>query len=205
MKIDLQSLIPVLQRSSPALVTVRLLRRDSHSLKKADYVGIIPRLLCSFRHFIKGERCCPSGLHSLVAAKPRKTMSRKFSTSRMPIWWRVCDREPIMAEQLGSRYDVRQCYSDYGEMLEKERPDVVHITAPPQVHLGLATMAFESGCHVLIEKPATCSYAATEQLLSRAEATGRKLTVAWGAFRPDCPRHAPLVAVGGHWRGGPFK
>ena len=94
----------------------------------------------------------------------------------------VCDREPIMAEQLGSRYDVRQCYSDYGEMLEKERPDVVHITAPPQVHLGLATMAFETGCHVLVEKPATCSYAATEQLLSRAEAAGRKLTVAWGHY-----------------------
>ena len=94
----------------------------------------------------------------------------------------VCDREPIMAEQLGFRYDVRQCYSDYGEMLEKVRPDVVHITAPPQVHLGLATMAFETGCHVLIEKPATCSYAATEQLLSRAEAAGRKLTVAWGHY-----------------------
>jgi predicted dehydrogenase len=94
----------------------------------------------------------------------------------------VCDREPIMAEQLGARYAVRRCYSEYCEMLEKERPDVVHITAPPQVHFGLAAMAFESGCHVLVEKPATCSHAATEQLLSTAEAAGRKLTVAWGHY-----------------------
>jgi predicted dehydrogenase len=94
----------------------------------------------------------------------------------------VCDREPIMAEQLGSRYGVRQCYSDYCEMLEKERPDVVHITAPPQVHFGLAAMAFESGSHVLIEKPATCSHTTTEQLVSMAEAAGRKLTVAWGHY-----------------------
>ena len=94
----------------------------------------------------------------------------------------VCDHEPIMAEQLASRYAVRQCYSDYSEMLQKERPDVVHITAPPQVHFELAAMAFESGCHVLVEKPVTCSHGATERLLSLAEAVGRKLTVAWGHY-----------------------
>ena len=94
----------------------------------------------------------------------------------------VCDREPIMAEQLAVRYAVAKCYSEYSEMLERERPDVVHITAPPQAHLKLASIAFEYGCHVLVEKPLTCSYATTEQLLSMSEAAGQKLTVAWGHY-----------------------
>ena len=55
----------------------------------------------------------------------------------------VCDHEPIMAEQLAARYAVRECYSEYLEMLEKEHPDVVHITAPPQTHFDLASVAAE--------------------------------------------------------------
>jgi len=94
----------------------------------------------------------------------------------------VCDREPIMAEQLAVRYAVRKCYSEYSEMLKRERPDVVHITAPPQTHFDLASVAFDHGCHVLIEKPATCSYGETERLLSLAETSGKKLTLAWGHY-----------------------
>ena len=94
----------------------------------------------------------------------------------------VCDREPIMAGQLAARYGVRSCYSEYREMLEREHPDVVHITAPPQTHFDLASVAFDYGCHVVVEKPPTCSYDETERLLSLAEATGQKLTVAWGHY-----------------------
>lgn len=87
-----------------------------------------------------------------------------------------------MAEQLAVRYAVPKCYRNYSEMLERERPDVVHITAPPQTHLDLASAAFDHGCHVLIEKPPTGSYGETERLLSLAQASGRKLTVAWGHY-----------------------
>lgn len=94
----------------------------------------------------------------------------------------VCDPEPIMAEQLGARYGVGKWYSEFSEMLEKERPDVVHITAPPQAHVNLASVAFDYGCHVLIEKPLTCSHAATERLLSMSVTAGQKLSVAWGHY-----------------------
>ena len=94
----------------------------------------------------------------------------------------VCDREPLMAEQLARRYSVPSSYSDYAKMLEQERPDVVHIATPPQSHLDLATIAFEHGSHVLVEKPATCSHFETERLLAVAHAAHRKLTVAWGYY-----------------------
>jgi predicted dehydrogenase len=94
----------------------------------------------------------------------------------------VCDREPLMAEQLAARYSVHGFYADYFTMLKRERPDAVHIATPPQSHFDLATIAFERGCHVLVEKPATCSHIETSRLLAAAQAAGRKLTVAWGYY-----------------------
>jgi predicted dehydrogenase len=109
----------------------------------------------------------------------------------------VCDRELIMAEQLGARYSVSKCYSEYTAMLDRERPDVVHITTPPQAHVDLASLAFEYGCHVLIEKPPTCSHEATQRLLSMSNAAGRKLTVAWGHyFDPIAREMRELVQSG---------
>src|SRR5947209_14741225 len=43
----------------------------------------------------------------------------------------VCDLEPLMAEQLAVRYGVPGFYGDFTQLLERERPDVVHITTPP--------------------------------------------------------------------------
>jgi len=53
----------------------------------------------------------------------------KISTARLVA---VCDLEPIMAEQLAMRYQVPHWYSDVQAMLDAEKPDVVHITTPPQ-------------------------------------------------------------------------
>lgn len=62
----------------------------------------------------------------------------------------ACDREPIMAEQLAVRYSIPHWYSAVAEMLETEKPDVLHITTPPQSHLALARQAFEARCHVFL-------------------------------------------------------
>src|SRR3954471_23757935 len=43
----------------------------------------------------------------------------------------VCDREPILAEQLAVRFGVPAWYSSLDQMLAAERLDVVHITTPP--------------------------------------------------------------------------
>lgn len=94
----------------------------------------------------------------------------------------VCDREPLMAEQLAKRYGVPKGYAEYAEMLERESPNVVHITTPPQSHFELTTIAFAYGCHVMVEKPMTCSHLETERLLRSAQAADRKLTVAWGYY-----------------------
>src|SRR5450631_3436526 len=67
----------------------------------------------------------------------------------------VCDREPLMARQLYERFPVKAFYSDMAVMLGESRPDVVHITTPPESHFDLARLCLESGCHVYVEKPFT--------------------------------------------------
>ncbi len=89
----------------------------------------------------------------------------------------LCDREPLMAEQAALRHGVAQHYEHFEELLEKERPDVVHITTPPHSHLPLALQAIDSGCHVYVEKPLTPHYQETTRLIRYVEEKRKKLTI----------------------------
>lgn len=90
----------------------------------------------------------------------------------------VCDREPLMARQLADRFPVGRCYGELDELLEQTRPDVVHITTPPQGHFAIARQCLEAGCHVYVEKPFTLDEAEAQDLI--ALATDRRLKIIAG-------------------------
>jgi predicted dehydrogenase len=89
----------------------------------------------------------------------------------------VCDREELMAKQLYERFPIKRYFSDVNALLEVAKPDVVHITTPPQSHLALGTKCLEAGCHVYIEKPFTVTASEAEELIAVATEYNRKLTV----------------------------
>lgn len=88
----------------------------------------------------------------------------------------VVDREPLMAKQLCDRFPVRNHYSDVDELLADARPDVVHITTPPQSHYDVARRCLEQGAHVYVEKPFTVYAHETEALIALANQRGLKIT-----------------------------
>jgi len=88
----------------------------------------------------------------------------------------VCDREPLMARQLYQRFPIKQYFHDVGEMLKEAKPDVVHITTPPQSHMSLAKACLEAGSHVYVEKPFAISEREVRELIAFAEARGLKVT-----------------------------
>jgi predicted dehydrogenase len=88
----------------------------------------------------------------------------------------VCDREPLMARQLYDRFPVRGHYSDLNALLSAAKPDVVHITTPPESHFDLAKRCLESGCHVYVEKPFTLYAEETRQLIALANEKNLKIT-----------------------------
>ena len=97
----------------------------------------------------------------------------------------VCDLEPLMAEQLAVRYGIPRHYGSFDDLLAHDKPDVVHITTPPQSHLALARQALAAGCHICVEKPLGVTHEQTCALLDAVEASGKKLTVGyWPNFDP---------------------
>ena len=88
----------------------------------------------------------------------------------------VCDREVLMARQLGERFAVSECFSDLAEMLKATSPDVIHITTPPQAHYPLAKQCLESGSHVYLEKPFTVTAEEADSLIQLAQNCRLKIT-----------------------------
>ena len=98
----------------------------------------------------------------------------------------VCDREPLMAQQLFERFPVENHFSDLRKLLDEGKPEVVHITTPPESHFAIATQCLQAGCHVYVEKPFTLNAGDAESLTALAEEKGLKLT----AGHDDQFRHA---------------
>ena len=88
----------------------------------------------------------------------------------------LCDRELLMARQLGERFGINACFTDLQELLETTTPDVVHITTPPQSHYPLARGCLEAGSHVYLEKPFTVTAEEAESLIELAERKKLKIT-----------------------------
>jgi predicted dehydrogenase len=109
----------------------------------------------------------------------------------------VCDRETLMAQQLAERFKVERHFDDLGRLLDDSKPDVVHITTPPQSHFEIARQCLEGGCHVYVEKPFTLDAREAEELVRLAERRGLRLTVGHDAqFSPATQRMRQLIRDG---------
>ena len=68
-------------------------------------------------------------------------------------------------------------YSDYREMVEKARPDVVAVVVPTHLHFEVASYLLDRGINVLVEKPMTSTVEEALALIQLARARGVKLAV----------------------------
>lgn len=109
----------------------------------------------------------------------------------------LCDREPLMARQLGERFGVTRIFSDFREMLDSVSPDVVHITTPPQSHSILAKACFAAGAHVYLEKPFTVTASEAAELIEIADSRNLKITAGHNyQFTPEMMKMRHFVAAG---------
>jgi len=89
----------------------------------------------------------------------------------------ACDKEELMGRQFCDRYDVRYSFTDIKDLIGVTKPEIVHITTPPQSHFELAKTCLEAGCHVYVEKPFTVNTDEAEQLIAVATDKDLKITV----------------------------
>lgn len=114
----------------------------------------------------------------------------------------VCDSEPLMARQLYERFRVKRCFRNLVELLEQARPDVVHITTPPESHFEIGRLCLEAGSHVYVEKPFSLYEDEARRLIAIATSKRLKVTVGHDdQFRHVARRMRSLVQTG--FLGGP--
>ncbi len=115
----------------------------------------------------------------------------------------VCDRELLMARQLSERFPVERCFGDLTELLNEAKPDVVHITTPPEGHFDIATLCLESGCHVYVEKPFTVYEDEARRLIALANERGLKITAGHDAQFSHASRRMRTLVHSGFLGDGP--
>lgn len=65
----------------------------------------------------------------------------------------LCNRKVEKASVLMEEYGIPRHYTDYREMIEREKPDFVDIITPPDTHVEMCAFAAERGVNVLCQKP----------------------------------------------------
>ena len=88
----------------------------------------------------------------------------------------VSDVSPERLKAITDRFAV-STYSDYRELIEKEKPEAISITVPTSDHEDVATFALKAGVHTLIEKPIAASVEEGKRIIALAKETKRLLMI----------------------------
>lgn len=91
----------------------------------------------------------------------------------------ICDINREMLEDKASKFNLEGVpqYSDYHEMLEKEKPELVAIATESGKHASIAVDCIGAGCSLIIEKPITLSLADADAVIKAAKEKGVKVCV----------------------------
>lgn len=108
-----------------------------------------------------------------------------FSHFQYEAWQRIpevtitalCNRDPARASAIMGRFGIARHYTDYDQMLEKEKPDFVDIITPPPTHLGMCKTAAELGIHVICQKPLAPTFDEARQIVEYAGKAGIRFMV----------------------------
>lgn len=92
----------------------------------------------------------------------------------------ICD---IVKENMTDKvlkFDLKDSvgqYTDYIEMIEKEKPELVAIATESGKHAKIALDCLDRGCNLIIEKPIALSLADADAIISKADELGLKVCV----------------------------
>jgi predicted dehydrogenase len=100
------------------------------------------------------------------------------------------------ARQVAERYGF-QPYTDYLDMIAREKPDIVSVLTTVKTHREITEAAADHGVHVLCEKPLALTVADTEAMIARCRDRGVKLFYAASyRFLPPVVKARELIRSG---------
>ena len=108
-----------------------------------------------------------------------------FSRFQLEAWSRIpevnivaaCDLVEEKARAAQSQFGIARAYTNWKEMLERERPDFIDIITPPDTHEEMCAFAGRHGIHIISQKPLAPALEAATRIVSTAENAAVRLMV----------------------------
>ncbi len=110
----------------------------------------------------------------------------------------VCDKSKDAAGKLAQRIGPNaKIYTDFSEMLDRERLDALYVCLPPFAHAGEVEKAAERGIHLFLEKPIAINSIKAEIMLDAINRAGVRSQVGFHMrFRKSVRRIRELAKSG---------
>lgn len=108
-----------------------------------------------------------------------------FSRFQYEAWTRIpeveitalSNRNSERAKAIMDAYGVKKTYTDYKEMVLKEKPDFIDIITPPETHREMCNFAADQGVHIICQKPLAPTYKEAKEIVDYANSKGVRLVV----------------------------
>ena len=86
----------------------------------------------------------------------------------------MCDIVPEMMQEKAGRFELEAVrkYTDYHELLDREKPELVAIATESGKHASIALDCIAAGCNVIIEKPIALSIADADAIIDAGKEAG---------------------------------
>ncbi len=139
-----------------------------------------------------------------VAHRPDSFIWLPFSHAAAAV---ACERTGLVAvsdvladkaESIRRRYGAERAYTDYRQMIEKEKPDIVCIATRPGPHAEITVFAAENNVKgIYCEKPLCCSMEEADIMVGEVEKHGVKFNYGTQRrFTPNYRKMRELVDAG---------
>jgi predicted dehydrogenase len=96
----------------------------------------------------------------------------------------LCDVDETKARAKAQAFNIPKVYTDFGEMLAREKLDAVDIATPVGTHAALTLAAAEAGVHICCQKPLTPTVREAEVLIAAVGERVRFMVHENYRFRP---------------------
>ena len=109
----------------------------------------------------------------------------------------VAGRNQERADEAAKGLGIPKAYGDWKDLIADPEVDVVHITAPNEIHFPAAKAALEAGKHVICEKPLTLDLEESRKLVELAKKTNLVNSVSFNmAFYPMIRQAREMITRG---------
>lgn len=91
----------------------------------------------------------------------------------------LCDIVPESMENIISKFNLSpstSTYTNYKELLEKEKPELVAICTESGKHGQMALDCINAGCHLIVEKPIALSLEEVDEIINKAKEKNVKVS-----------------------------